>query len=47
VDIKSGSIISDLKQRLDALIELPLDRQRLIYHGRILKDSDSVDDLGK
>lgn len=46
VDMESGTLVSDLKLKLHDLIELSFDRQRLIYNGRILKDSEMVDDLG-
>jgi hypothetical protein len=47
VDIEEGRTVAELKEKLEELIILDSERQRLIYNGRILKDSDLVDDLSK
>ena len=45
VDITEGSHVNDLKNQLVALIQLSSELQRLVYNGRILRETDLVDDL--
>jgi hypothetical protein len=39
--------ISDVKCLIEALLNVPATRQRLIYKGRVLRDADTVQGLGE
>jgi ubiquilin len=41
VDISSSATVSELKQKISTVLsDCPVDVQRLIYSGRVLKDED-------
>lgn len=39
--------MSSVKERLVPLSRVPLDRQRLIYKGRVLRDEQTLQELGE
>jgi hypothetical protein len=39
--------IADLKAVLEAALSVPVDRQRLIYRGRVLRDENTLQELGE
>eukprot|EP00882_Tetradesmus_deserticola_P007747 GHRQ01008157.1.p2 GENE.GHRQ01008157.1~~GHRQ01008157.1.p2 ORF type:complete len:152 (+),score=13.28 GHRQ01008157.1:224-679(+) len=46
VDVDADTPISDLKAVLEAALHVPLNRQRLIYRGRVLRDENTLQELG-
>lgn len=40
------TVCSDVKGVLEALTTIPASRQRLIYRGRVLRDDNTLQDLG-
>ena len=47
VDIEEKSTIQELKIKLHDLLQVPVDTQRLLFHGRILRDFELVDSFSK
>lgn len=47
LDIEEKSTISQLKLKLEDLLKVPKDVQRLLFQGRILKDTEMVDSFSK
>lgn len=39
--------VSELKQELAGITSIPVDRQRLIYHGRVMRDDQTLAELGR
>jgi hypothetical protein len=39
--------VSELKQELSGITSIPVDRQRLIYHGRVMRDDQTLAELGR
>lgn len=46
LDVDPTTLISDLKAVLEATLNISVDRQRLIYRGRVLRDENSLQELG-
>lgn len=44
INIETEKTVLDLKQAIAEQTEVPADRQRLIYSGRVLKDHDTLAD---
>lgn len=42
ISVLTSSTISQLKEQIASVADIPADRQRLIYSGRVLKDPDTV-----
>lgn len=42
VNIDPGSTVQDLKKAVETELQVPIDRQRLIYSGKVLKDLESI-----
>ncbi|KAH3661971.1 hypothetical protein OGAPHI_006150 [Ogataea philodendri] len=42
VDLSASATIAEVKEQLAEQTEIPADRQRLIYSGKVLKDADTV-----
>ena len=46
VSISPESTVLEFKQELNRATNIPLEEQRLIYRGRILKDEDTLQSYG-
>eukprot|EP00775_Hariotina_reticulata_P006009 gene6009-6246_t len=46
LEVDPDTPISDVKCLIEALLNVPASRQRLIYKGRVLRDADTVQGLG-
>ncbi|KAF6264040.1 ubiquitin-like protein 1 [Scenedesmus sp. NREL 46B-D3] len=46
VDVDANTPISDLKAVLEAALNVPINRQRLIFKGRVLRDESTLQELG-
>eukprot|EP00879_Flechtneria_rotunda_P019981 GHRR01021006.1.p1 GENE.GHRR01021006.1~~GHRR01021006.1.p1 ORF type:complete len:344 (+),score=99.15 GHRR01021006.1:141-1034(+) len=46
LNVDPNTLISDLKCLLEAVVNVPINRQRLIYRGRVLRDESTLQELG-
>jgi hypothetical protein len=44
IDVKTTDMVSDLKTKIFEQLDVPLDRQRLIFLGKQLKDDTTLDE---
>jgi ubiquilin len=47
ISIALQMMVSALKEELSGITSIPAERQRLIYKGRVVRDDQSLSDLGK
>lgn len=44
IDVNNNSTTTELKQKIQELLHIPIGLQRLVFHGRLLRDDEVLND---